>query len=63
MNEVKVFDSSGKLIKVISPQALDIRSKQQVDTPSMFRRNKKGSVPWSKSPKDSPDKGTKQIQE
>ncbi len=31
MHEVKVYDSSGKLKKVISPQALDIRSKQQYE--------------------------------
>ena len=41
MHEVKVFDSTGRLKKVISPQTLNIRSKQQMETPSMFRRNKK----------------------
>ena len=58
MHEVKVYDSSGKLKKVISTQTLAIRSKQQMETPSMFRRNKKGSMPWSKSPKESPKTGT-----
>ena len=52
MHEVKVFDSTGRLKKVISPQALNIRSKQQMETPSMFRRNKKGGMPWSKSSKN-----------
>jgi hypothetical protein len=51
MHEVKVYDSSGKLKKVISTKSLNIRSKQQLETPSMFRRNKKGRMPWSKSPK------------
>ena len=50
MHEVKVFDSTGKLKKIISPKALDIRSIQQMENPSMFRRNKKGRMPWSKSP-------------
>jgi hypothetical protein len=51
MHEVKVYDSSGKLKKVISTQTLNIRSKQQLETPSMFRKNKKGRMPWSKPPK------------
>ena len=51
MHEVKVFDSSGKLKKVISTQTLNIRSKQQLETPSMFLRNKRGRKPWAKSPK------------
>jgi len=51
MHEVKVYDSSGKLKKVISTQTLNIRSKQQLETPSMFLRNKRGRKPWAKSPK------------
>jgi len=58
MHEVKVFDSSGKLKKVISINALNIRSKQQLETPSMFRRNKKGQMPWSKTPKSTAKSGT-----
>jgi hypothetical protein len=58
MHEVKVYDSSGKLKKVISSKALDTRSNQQIETPSMFRRSKKGKMPWSKSPKESPKTGT-----
>jgi hypothetical protein len=46
-----VYDTSGKLKKVISTQTLNIRSKQQLETPSMFRKNKKGRMPWSKPPK------------
>jgi hypothetical protein len=51
MHEVKVYDSSGKLKKVISTQTLNIRSKQQLESPAMFLRNKKGRKPWSKSTK------------
>ncbi len=51
MNEVKVFDSLGKLKKIISKQTLITRSKQQWDTPALFLKNKKGKMPWSKSPK------------
>ncbi|MBC8288165.1 MAG: hypothetical protein H8E42_11890 [Nitrospinae bacterium] len=54
MHEVKVYDNSGNLKKVISVKALNIRSKKQLETPSMFKRNKKGRMPWSKSPKESP---------
>ena len=50
MHEVKVYGNSGKFKKMITPLALEIRSKQQMETPSMFRRNKKGGMPWSKSP-------------
>ena len=49
MHEVKVYDNSGKLKKVISINALNIRSKQQLETPAMFKRNKKGRMSWSKS--------------
>ena len=49
MHEVKVYDSSGKLKKVVSAQTLNIRSKQQLETPEMFLRNKRGRKPWSKS--------------
>ena len=51
MYEVKVYDDSGKLKKVISIKALNIRSKKQLETPSMFLRNKRGRKPWSKPPK------------
>jgi hypothetical protein len=51
MHEVKVYDSSGKLKKVISSQTLNIRSKQQLETPEMFLKKKRGRKPWSKSTK------------
>jgi hypothetical protein len=57
MYEVKVYDNSGKLKKVISINALNIRSKQQLETPAMFMRNKKGRIPWSKSPESTAKKG------
>ncbi len=41
MHEVKVFDSSGNLKKVISIKKLHIRSKMQLDSPSLFRKNKR----------------------
>ena len=51
MHEVKVYDSSGKLKNVISKESLNLRSKQQMETPSMFTKNKKARMPWSKSSK------------
>jgi len=54
MNEVKVFDSSGYLKKVISVNQLKIREKNLLDTPSMFRRNKRTVKPPVKL-KDSKD--------
>jgi hypothetical protein len=56
MHEVKVYDNSGKLKKIISINALKIRSKQQLETPAMFKRNKKGLKPWSKSPESTAKK-------
>ena len=40
MHEVKVFDSSGKLKKVISINALNKRSKKQIENPALFKKNK-----------------------
>jgi len=51
MHEVKVYDSSGKLKKVISVKSLKIRSSKQLETPAMFLRNKRGRKQWSKSAK------------
>jgi hypothetical protein len=48
MHEVKVFDASGNLKKVISVQKLNIRSKMQMEVPSLFRKNKRtGKQPAS----------------
>ncbi len=54
MNEVKVFDGSGNLTKVISVNQLNIREKTLLNTPSMFRRNKRTVKPPIKIP-DSKD--------
>jgi len=54
MNEVKVYDSSGNLKKVISVNQLNIREKKLLDTSSFFRRNKRTGKPPIKFP-DSKD--------
>ncbi len=41
MHEVKVYDGSGNLKEVISVKKLNIRSKQQLESPSLFLKNKK----------------------
>ena len=41
MYEVTVYDRSGNLKKVISKESLDIRSREQIDSPHLFRKNKK----------------------
>ena len=55
MHEVKVFDSSGNLKKVISVKSLNKRTVKQINSPSFY--NKKGrkvkpliqeSAKWSK---------------
>jgi hypothetical protein len=50
MNEVKVYDSSGNLKKVISVNQLNIREKLQMETPSIFKRNKRTGRPSEKLP-------------
>ena len=51
MHEVKVYNSSGKLKKVISVKSLNIRSTKQLETPSLFQRNKSGKKSLPKLPK------------
>lgn len=51
MHEVKVYDSAGNLKKVISIKKLNIRSKKQLEFPSLFRNNKRTGRTWAKSPK------------
>ena len=41
MHEVKVYDGSGNLKEVISVKKLNIRSKKQLESPSLFLKNKK----------------------
>jgi len=50
MNEVKVYDSSGKLKKVISVNQLNIREKMMYETPSIYRRDKRTGRPSEKLP-------------
>jgi hypothetical protein len=45
MNEVKVYDSSGNLKKVISINQLKTREQEILNTPSIFRRNKRTVKP------------------
>lgn len=51
MHEVKVYDSSGNLKKVISAKTLNTRAEKLIKSPMLFRR--KG--PISKSPPDLPN--------
>jgi len=41
MHEVKVYDSSGNLKKVISINALNKRDQRQIENPSIFKKNKR----------------------
>ncbi len=51
MHEVKVYDSSGNLKKVISVKKLNIRSKKQLEFPSLFKKNKRTGKPLKKPAK------------
>lgn len=51
MHEVKVFDSSGKLKKVISIKSLNHRSNKQLEDPAFFLKNKRGRKTLPKFPK------------
>ncbi len=50
MHEVKVFDRSGNLKEVISVKKLNIRSKKQLEFPSLFMKNKRTGRPAEKTP-------------
>ena len=41
MHEVKVYDSAGKLKKVISVNSLNKREDQKAESPNLFRKNKR----------------------
>ncbi|QPJ63612.1 MAG: hypothetical protein G3M70_17735 [Candidatus Nitronauta litoralis] len=41
MHEVRVYDKTGNLKKVISVKALNKRSKMQIENPSLYRKNRK----------------------
>ncbi len=47
MHEVKVYDSSGKLKKVISVKALTKRSDQQINSPSLYIKKGRKAKPSS----------------
>jgi hypothetical protein len=57
MNEVKVYDRIGNLKKVISINQLNIREKMRMETPSIFRRNKRTLRPPVKLPNSQEDTG------
>ncbi len=40
MYEVKIYDNSGNLKRVISVRKLNARSKIQLESPHLFKRNK-----------------------
>jgi hypothetical protein len=48
MHEVKVYDSSGNLKKVISVKALTKRSDQQIQTPSLYNKKGRKAKPMGK---------------
>ena len=45
MHEVKVYDSSGKLKKIISVKALTKRSDQQINSPSLYIKKGRKAKP------------------
>jgi hypothetical protein len=49
MHEVKIYDSFGKLKKVISVKQLITRSTKQLDFPSLFRKDKRSGKTFTKS--------------
>ncbi len=59
MHEVKVFDSDGKLKKVISVNTLNEREDQKVESPDMFRKNKRNAKAPAAAPKAQGEAETK----
>jgi|TARA_Y100000031_G_scaffold136198_1_gene160069 hypothetical protein len=51
MHEVKVYDSAGKLKKVIPVKTLNKREDQKAESPGLFRKNKRNSKVWTAAPK------------
>ncbi len=51
MHEVRVYDGLGNLKKVISVKKLNIRSKKQLESPYLFRKDKRSRRPTGKTPK------------
>ena len=50
MHEVRIYDSAGKLKEVISPNALEIRGEEQIQSPGMFRKRQPTAKPPTKTP-------------
>ena len=51
MHEVKVYDSAGKLKKVISVNTLNKREDRKAESPDLFRKNKRNSKARTAVPK------------
>jgi hypothetical protein len=51
MHEVKVYDSAGRLKKVIPVKTLNKREDRKAEFPGLFRKNKRNSKVWASSPK------------
>lgn len=51
MHEVKVFDSDGKLKKVIPVKTLNKREDQKAEFPGLFRKNKRNVKTQTAVPK------------
>ena len=51
MHEVKVYDSAGKLKKVIPVRTLNKREDRKAESPGLFRKNKRNSKVWTAAPK------------
>jgi len=50
MHEVKVYDSAGKLKKVIPVKTLNKREDRKAEFPDLFRKNKRNSRARTASP-------------
>lgn len=50
MHEVKVYDSSGNLKKVISVKTLTKRSDQQIASPSLYNKKGRKAKPMEATP-------------
>ena len=57
MHEVKVYDSSGNLKKIISVKALTKRSDQQIQSPSLYNKKGRKAKPMDKDE----EKGIKAV--
>ena len=51
MHKVKVYDSAGKLKKVIPVKTLNKREDRKAESPGLFRKNKRNSKVWTAAPK------------